>query len=440
MRKIEQTFPVFAVYRVTPGEPDHFKEFLALLESAEYFPLHIFRQVRAEVSKYNIGMGKLIEIQAAIEERENNGKDLPIAVVLGNQLTPTQSYNLERELGISVIDRVQLVLSIFEQRAYTPESTLQVELARAEYELQFHKIRLLEKMGGERKGWSTTRGGIGRGLGLSRLELFETDQKRRIKTIERQLERLEVSRREQRKRRKQSEILSTSLAGYTCAGKTSLLNALSGTGAEVSPKLFTTLSPLSRRSFLLNGTPFVVTDTIGFIEDLPPSLIAAFRSTLEEGLESECTIVVIDAAEPIPEILRKTIAVEEILLDLGVSRDQIILALNKCDLLSTDKKNQIQNQVTAEFSYPTVQISAVQSDVNQLLEKLAHLFPPIEIEMILEDAPNLMKLRSFIYDNGKVLNEKFLNDSLQIRFITHYPEGFFRKTALKMGIRVIACQ
>ncbi len=436
MRKITENNPVFAVYHLKPGESDLFNEFLALLEAAGFYPLQIFRQIRFGGSKYYIGLGKLYEIQATLEELEDNGKNPPEVIVFGNQLTPSQSYNLETELGIPVIDRVQLVISIFEQRAYTPESTLQVKLARTEYELPFHKARLLEKMGGERKGWSAPGGGIVRGLGLSRLELFETDQKRRIRTIERQLERLELSRREQRKKRKQSEILSISLAGYTCAGKTTLLNQLTGTGAQVSSHLFTTLAPLSRRAYLLDGSSFIVTDTIGFIEDLPPSLIAAFRSTLEEGLESDCIVFVIDAAESLPEISRKTTIVEEILLDLGVSRDRIILALNKSDLLSTDQIAQVRDLIELELTYPYVEISAYLGDVNPLLEKIEAFFPANEVELTLEDAPKLMKLRSFIYENGHVIDEKFLNDGLQIKFTTRYSKGFFAKKAVKLGIQV----
>lgn len=275
-----------------------------------------------------LGTGKMEELKMVISELQ------PDRIVFGGELTPVQVRNLEQELELPVVDRTMLVLDIFNRRARTREAMLQVELARLEY--------LLPRLTGKGKGLSRTGAGIGtRGSGEQRLELDRRRVRKRIREIRRQLENIEKTRLLHRQRRSRAGLKVVSLVGYTNAGKSTLFNSLCraahSTGSsqvEADSRLFQTLDTTTRKLRSNGGYEFLVTDTVGFIQDLPHHLVAAFRSTLAEAIEADLLLHVVDVADP--AYLEKISVVERVLEELGAERDKIFTVFNKIDLRSPD--------------------------------------------------------------------------------------------------------
>lgn len=271
-----------------------------------------------------IGKGKLEELGNLIIELE------PDILVFGHDLTPGQLRNLGEIFSINIVDRTMLILDIFSQRARSREGKLQVELASLEYRLP----RLI----GKGKELSRTGGGIGaRGLGEQRLELDRRYIRRRVQDIKQLLASVEKNRQLQRKRRLRSGIKTVSLVGYTNEGKSTLFNTLCekahSSGAaqvEADDRLFQTLDTTTRR-ISLHGLDFLITDTVGFIQNLPPHLVAAFRSTLEEAVQADLLLHVVDVSDP--DYLDKMLVVEQVLESLGADKENILVVFNKADLL-----------------------------------------------------------------------------------------------------------
>jgi GTP-binding protein HflX len=266
------------------------------------------------------------EIAEAIEEHEAN------LVIFDTDLTPTQGSKLADKLGVKVLDRTQLILDIFAQRATTNEGKLQVELAQLQYTLPRLSGRGIEMM---RQG-----AGIGtRGPGEQKLEVDRRVIRRRIGHLTDELEEIRKNRRTQRKRRGENSIGVAALVGYTNAGKSSLLNALTGADVFVENKLFATLDPRSRRLLLPSGREVILTDTVGFIRKLPHSLVAAFRATLEEVNEADLLVMVADASHPnVDEHIR---AVYSVLEEIEASGKSIITVFNKRDVADPDRLTQL---------------------------------------------------------------------------------------------------
>jgi GTP-binding protein HflX len=273
-----------------------------------------------------LGAGKVKEIAEAIEEHEAN------LVIFDTDLTPTQGSKLADKLGVKVLDRTQLILDIFAQRATTNEGKLQVELAQLQYTLPRLSGRGIEMM---RQG-----AGIGtRGPGEQKLEVDRRVIRRRIGHLTDELEEIRKNRRTQRKRRGENSIGVAALVGYTNAGKSSLLNALTGADVFVENKLFATLDPRSRRLLLPSGREVILTDTVGFIRKLPHSLVAAFRATLEEVNEADLLVMVADASHPnVDEHIR---AVYSVLEEIEASGKSIITVFNKRDVADPDRLTQL---------------------------------------------------------------------------------------------------
>jgi GTP-binding protein HflX len=321
-------------FREAAGDRDPLAELKELLRTAGVATAGELVQVRAQPDpdRY-LGRGKLDELKAALKRNDAN------LVAADDELAPRQERNLEAALGVPVIDRTAVILDIFADHAHTAEGKLQVELAQLEYNLA--RMRglwtHLERLGAGRMD-----GGIGtRGPGESQIETDRRLARDRISTLRRRLRRLEGNRAVMRARRESSTLPSVALAGYTNAGKSTLLNALTGAGAGVGERLFETLDPTTR-AYEHAGRRYLVTDTVGFIRKLPHQLVEAFKATLEETRLADLIVHVVDASEPDAQARREAIAaVDEVLEEIGAGDSPRLLAYNKIDLLDAEQRRDL---------------------------------------------------------------------------------------------------
>jgi GTP-binding protein HflX len=253
-------------------------------------------------------------------------------VIFDNELSPAQLRNLEEALGRAVVDRTQLILDIFARRARTREGKLQVELAQLKY--------LMPRLVGSSAALSRLGGGIGtRGPGETKLETDRRRIRHRVSMVSKEIESVRQRRAQLRERRHKSSVPTVALVGYTNAGKTTLFNALTGDAAVASNALFVTLDPLVRRVRLPDRRELLVSDTVGFIDRLPHSLVAAFRATLEEVAEADLLLHVIDASAPDRD--RQIAAVHAVLAEVGADRVPAIEVFNKCDQLERGERTRL---------------------------------------------------------------------------------------------------
>ena len=293
-------------------------EFHMLAESAGAVPLGLVKGKRARPDpKTFAGRGKVVEIAQAVQAEAAD------IVIFNHELAPGQQRNLERELECRVVDRSSLILDIFALRAKSHEGKLQVELAQLEH-LATRLVR----------GWThleRQKGGIGlRGPGEKQLETDRRLLGKRVALLKDRLKQLERQRKVRRRARSRAEVLSVSLVGYTNAGKSTLFNALTKAGAYAANQLFATLDTTSRRLFIEGAGQIVLSDTVGFIRDLPHSLVAAFRATLEETAQADLLLHVVDAASPDRD--QQIAAVHGVLAEIGAAEVPQIVVWNKIDL------------------------------------------------------------------------------------------------------------
>ena len=295
-------------------------ELSSLAESAGVVVLDEVVQKRESYHpRYLIGEGKLEEI--AIRAMQLGAQTL----IFDQELTPAQVNAIEDYTGLKVIDRSQLILDIFAQRAQSREGKIQVELAQYRY--------MLPRLTGRGIEMSRLVGGIGtRGPGETKLEIDRRRIKERIRHLERELERVRKSRGQRRTRRRRRQVPIVSIVGYTNAGKSTLLNALTNSEVRAENRLFATLDPSSRRLRFPRERELIITDTVGFIRNLPKELFTAFRATLEELEDADLLIHIADASSP--ELKEQIQTVNELLEQLGLREKPLILVLNKIDLLS----------------------------------------------------------------------------------------------------------
>ncbi len=278
------------------------------------------------------GRGRLDELKGEIAACDAN------LVACDDELAPRQERNLEAALGVPVIDRTAVILDIFADHAHSAEGKLQVELAQLEYNMA--RMRglwtHLERLGAGRMD-----GGIGtRGPGESQIETDRRLARDRISALRRRLGRLERNRGVMRARRERSSLPRVALAGYTNAGKSTLLNALTGAEAGVGDRLFHTLDPTTR-SLELCGRDYLLTDTVGFIEKLPHQLVEAFKATLEETVLADLIVHVVDASENEERRRLDMRAVDEVLEEIGAGEKPRLLVLNKADLLGAEQRHEV---------------------------------------------------------------------------------------------------
>lgn len=308
-----------------------------------------------------IGPGKVEELKALAEET------LAEVVIFDDELSPRHQRELEKALGknIRVIDRTALILDIFAQHAHTREGMLQVELAQYEYNLPrlTRAWTHLERQAGGGGGRAGSTGGVGlRGPGETQLEVDRRSIRKRIAHIKSELEKVEAYRLRHRSQRKRSRIPTVSLVGYTNAGKSTLLNRLSKADVYVADQLFATLDPTTRRVHLPGDNLSLITDTVGFIQKLPTTLVAAFHATLEEIADADLLLHVVDISHP--NALGQFQAVQETLKEIGASHIPMVTAINKMDRLK-DPEN--ARRTLEEFP-KSVAISALTGyGINDLL-------------------------------------------------------------------------
>lgn len=303
-----------------------------------------------------VGPGKLEEIKQRIKETDAN------VVAADDELSPRQERNLEKELGVAVVDRTAVILDIFAGHANTAEGKLQVELAQLEYNLA--RMRglwtHLERLGA----------GIGtRGPGESQIETDRRLARDRIAALKRKLADVKGSRATMRAERERAHLPQVALAGYTNAGKSTLLNALTGAQVGVRDRLFHTLDPTTR-SLEISGRRYLVTDTVGFIRKLPHQLVEAFGATLEETRLADLVLHVVDASAPEEELDEMLRAVDDVLEEIGAGERPRVLVLNKADLLDEERRRELG------FSHPSaVLVSAATGEgLDELRDRIEREF------------------------------------------------------------------
>ncbi|WP_426238266.1 GTPase HflX [Pararhizobium sp. DWP1-1-3] len=366
-----------------------------------------------------LGSGKIEEIGHLLSEH-NAG-----LVIIDHPLTPVQQRNLEKEWNCKVIDRTGLILEIFGRRASTKEGTLQVELAH----LNYQKGRLV-------RSWThleRQRGGAGfmGGPGETQIEADRRLLQEKIVKLEKELEQVRRTRQLHRAKRKKVPHPIVALVGYTNAGKSTLFNRITGAGVLAEDMLFATLDPTLRRMKLPHGRMVMLSDTVGFISDLPTHLVAAFRATLEEVLEADLILHVRDLADPDNQVQAQDVV--RILEDLGIDEkarsERIIEIWNKIDLLDSEAHESLVQK--AENSENTVAVSAVTGEgVDHLLDKINKRLSGVLMECNVVLPANKLQLLSWVYEHTMVDGREDLEDgsvSLDLRMTPSESEELDRR-------------
>jgi GTP-binding protein HflX len=335
-----------------------------------------------------LGAGKIDELQQLCYEQS---ADL---VIVDHELTPAQQRNLERKLDLKVVDRPGIVLDIFARRARTHEGRLQVELAQMTY--------LLPRLTGRGVLLSRLGGGIGtRGPGETKLEVDRRRIRKRITDLRRAILEIGRTRSLQRQARREAQLPVVALVGYTNAGKSTLLNALTSAGVFVEDKLFATLDPTVRKVTLPNGRPVLLVDTVGFITKLPVQLVAAFRATLEEVTEADLLVHVIDGSQP--DWRDQVEAVREVLDELKAGDKPAVHAVNKVDVIAQAEARRILQEVGQG-----VAISAIQKiGLINLLRRIAQNLPQPLVKVRLLVPYAKARALSQIFSQGRVLRQDY---------------------------------
>jgi GTP-binding protein HflX len=354
-------------------------------------------------SRLYVGKGKAEEIRLIVEE---TGADL---VIFDDELSPSQKRNLEELLDTRVVDRTALILDIFAQRAKTREGKLQVELAQLSY--------LLPRLMGKGIELSRLGGGIGtRGPGETKLEVDRRRIRKRISDVKQEIEEMKKTRTLHRKARQAVPLPIVTLVGYTNAGKSTLLNTLTDAGVFAEDKLFATLDPTTREVVLQDGSRFLLTDTVGFIQKLPHHLVAAFRATLEEVLEANLLLHVVDTSHPQAD--EQMEAVNTILQKLGAHELPVLVVFNKMDLPET-------HAALAAISrdWPDhVAISAKNNvGLSELMEKVDSLLRQEHTRLDVVLPFGSEKTLSLIRRHGKMELEEYQPEGIHIRALLPRP-------------------
>lgn len=356
---------------VTTGDADTAAESIAELKelalSADVVVLDTIIQRRPQIDPRTVlGKGKLDDL---LIRSMRLGADI---LVFDTELSPAQVRSLSDATELKVIDRPQLILDIFAQRAQSREGKLQVELAQLKYLLPRLVI-------GQNSAFSRLAGGIGgRGPGETKLETDRRRVRDRIAQLERQVDDLGRQRQERRKARVQKHLPIISLVGYTNAGKSTLLNTLTQSEVYAEKKMFATLDPTSRRLRLPYDQEVIINDTVGFIRDLPDALVSAFRATLEEIADSDLLIHVVDASHV--QVLQQVASVTKIINDLDFGKIPQLIVLNKTDLLDEQEIENLMRHISIDLGSPTVAISAIKREtLRPMVEMIGEILGKEEI-------------------------------------------------------------
>jgi GTP-binding protein HflX len=383
-------------------EKSSLEELRKLAEAAGYTVVATIEQVREADARYQIGAGKVEELAALVKE---TGAE---KLLFDNPLKSVQSYNLAKATGIEAVDRFKLILEIFTKRATTTEAKLQIQLATLQYELAHAKERVrLAKMK-EQPGFM--------GLGAYEADVYHDAVKRQVHTIRRKLGKIREKRLLHRERRAELGFFTISLAGYTSAGKSSLFNALTEETARVDKALFTTLSTTTRL-VEISKRKFLLTDTVGFIDRLPLTLIEAFHSTLEETIYSDLILLVLDISEPTEKVEKKNSICLETIDRIGATAIPLITVLNKIDLLNEKETKQKLEALKAKTKNPIL-ISALHHTNLELLKKeiLEKLENYVQASFSVPLTNKTMPFMSWVHERADVQKVKFMSNSVQVIF------------------------
>jgi len=391
---------VVVAKRVDAGTPDT-EEIRDLVRAAGYEVVGEITQTRTEDAALCLGEGKVETLAALVEETDAE------RVVFDNQLGPYQTFNLGREMpgDVEVIDRFRLILDIFGQRAHTKKAQLQVELAELRYELPRVEAKVSLARRDERPGF----------MGLGEYdETRERDIKAQISNIRADLDRIEHTEAQRREQRRESGFDLVALAGYTNAGKSTLLRRLAAdvtvdenddlhpdldATAQSEDRLFTTLGTTTRRAD--TERDILVTDTVGFISDLPHWLVESFKSTLDSVYLADLVLLIVDVSEPVEEIREKLVTCHDTLYERNEA--PIVTVLNKTDRVTDEQVRETRDALSALAPNP-VEISALEgAGIDALCERTERELPPYERErLVLPMADETMSLVSWIHDNARV--------------------------------------
>ena len=411
--KPEKTERALLVGLGMPGESR--RERAALLAELEDLVLNLGMGVAASMleftremqARYLCGVGKAEEIRARAEELQAD------CVIFDNLLSPSQQREWERLVEVPVLDREEIILDIFAKRARTREAVMQVDLARMQY--------ALPRMAGMWKHLDRQRGGSGggkgggaaaRGEGEKQIEVDRRLAHERIENIRAELEVVRRQRGTQRKERRRQGIPTAAIVGYTNAGKSSLLNLITGAGVLAKDILFATLDTTSRKIELPDGQPLVLTDTVGFIRNLPHRLVEAFKSTLEEATLADFLIQVVDASDR--EALRHYETTCEVLAELGAEDKPMVVVWNKTDLLPPELRDTTLQALSSRVHCPSLPASVLEErGIEQLfaacVEMLSHRVTTARYRIPLAES----RIIAIMHRDGKVLSTEYEgNDAL----------------------------
>ncbi len=368
-------------------------------------------QLRAPHSATYIGKGKVEELSHQIQFNDIG------LLILDKDITPSQQRKLEQTLKVRVMTRTELILCLFNERARTHEGKLQVELAQ----LSHAQSRLV-------RGWThldRQRGGIGlRGVGETQLTIDKRLLRKRIQVTKDRLQQVQQRRTTQRRNRTRSRIPQVALVGYTNVGKSTLFNALTDANAYADDRLFATLDPTTRTVSLPDGNQILLTDTVGFIRDLPVELVAAFRSTLDEVVEADLLLHVVDASDP--RHLEASLTVESTLADIGAKGIPTITVVNKIDLVEDYQINRKN----------TIRVSALQmTGFENLKPQIGAILSGSKRRFHVSLRPEDGKMRSLLYSMNVVENEEHQNDG-GIEMTVALSSQHQRELTLNLGLRL----
>jgi GTP-binding protein HflX len=381
----------------TQEADDTLRELALLAETAGAVVVNhmVQRRDRPDPALY-LGEGKLAELHILVHEED---ADL---VICDDELSGVQARNIEEKLGVRVIDRTQLILDIFAQRARTKEAQLQVELAQLSY--------MLPRLIGRREALSRLGGGIGtRGPGETKLEVDRRHIRKRMADLNDSIEEVRHHRALQRKSRVESGLPLVALVGYTNAGKSTLLNALTNAGVLAEDKLFATLDPTVRRVTLPDDRTALVSDTVGFIRKLPHELVASFRATLEEAANADLLLHVVDASHP--GIVDQMAAVREVLGQLEVDESKVLTVFNKLDAVPSDYQRsrlRIENPGSVAIS------AATGEGIEDLLSRISGEFAGRRRRVHLLLPYSRAGLIGEIREQGRLLKEEYLSSGIEV--------------------------
>ncbi len=369
-------------------------------------------------ANFFIGRGKVDEIALICQQEDVD------MVIFSHDLSGTQQRNLEEVIGKKIIDRTQLILDIFAQHAKSPEGKVQVELAQLQY--------FMPRLTGKGVMLSRMGGGVGTsGPGEQKLEVDRRRIRKRIDRLQADLEHLVSHRKIQRNKRKENRIPSVALVGYTNAGKSTLLNALTDAGQVVKNSLFTTLDSVSKTLRLPNGENVILSDTVGFLHNLPHFLVEAFKATLEEVADVDLLIHVLDVSHP--QVYDHNKAVLDVLKELGANDKPIIIALNKIDLLE-DKvwlakiKEDFNNSICISAKFKT--------NIEDLLKEVQNIFKERMAHIDIEIPSNRMDLVDLFYREGKVKEIKYSQKNIKIKL--NIPKTISSKLLKDNDIKIVS--